>query len=96
MDGPSNQLDLYTSPNNYQFFYASYISTQHTKPMNGENWPLVTNEPVEFEKSPVEVQDFGIIIDRFRGIYIPQIDIDNWKVSTHNPLDLETLGSLNY
>ena len=26
--------------------------------MNRENWPLVTDEPVEFEKQPIEVQDF--------------------------------------
>ena len=26
--------------------------------MNGENWPLVTAEPVEFEKYPFEVQEF--------------------------------------
>ena len=32
--------------------------------MNGENRPLVTYESVEFEKYPVEVQDFGkIMID---------------------------------
>ena len=27
--------------------------------LNGENWPLVTGEPVEFEKWQVEVQGFG-------------------------------------
>ena len=27
--------------------------------MNVENRPLVTNEPLEFEKEPVEVQDPG-------------------------------------
>ena len=30
---------------------------------------LVTDEPVEFEKNPVEVQDFRKFTDRFRGIY---------------------------
>ena len=34
-----------------------------------ENRQLVTNEPVEFEKEPVEVQDCGKITDHFRGIY---------------------------
>jgi hypothetical protein len=34
--------------------------------MNGENRLLVTDEPVEFDKSPVEVQDF-------RKIYYPSI-----------------------
>lgn len=36
-------------------------------PMNGENRPLITEGPVEFEKRPVEGQDFGKIIDRFGG-----------------------------
>ena len=31
----------------------------------GENRQLVTNEPVEFEKRPVEVQDFGKITQEF-------------------------------
>ena len=34
-----------------------------------ENRQLVTDEPVEFEKEPVEVQDFKRITDHFRGIY---------------------------
>jgi len=34
-----------------------------------ENWQLVTDEPVEFKKSPVEGQDFRRITDHFRGIY---------------------------
>ena len=32
--------------------------------MIGENRQLVTNEPVEFEKSPVEVEDYKKITDR--------------------------------
>ena len=36
--------------------------------MNRENQPLVTDEPVEFEKYLVEVQDFRKITDHFRGI----------------------------
>jgi hypothetical protein len=36
--------------------------------MKGENRPLVTNEPVEFEIEPVEVQDFGKTTVHFRGI----------------------------
>ena len=32
--------------------------------MNGGNRPLVRDEAVEFEKEPVEVQDFMKIIDR--------------------------------
>ena len=30
--------------------------------MNGENLPLVTDEPIEFEEKPLEVQDFKIPI----------------------------------
>ena len=37
--------------------------------MIGENRQLVTDEPVEIEKWPVEVQDFREITDHFRGIY---------------------------
>ena len=33
-----------------------------------ENRQLVTNEPVEFEKTPVEVQDRRKVTDRLRGI----------------------------
>ena len=37
--------------------------------MIGENRQLVTNELVEFEKEPVEVQDGRIITDHLRGIH---------------------------
>ena len=36
--------------------------------MNGDNRPLVTDEPVEFENEPVEVQDSRKTADQFRGI----------------------------
>ena len=39
------------------------------KTMNGEVWPLGTNDPTEFEKWPIEVQDFmklSIILEEFR------------------------------
>ena len=36
--------------------------------MNEENQPVVTNEPVEFEKYPVEVQDFRKITNHLQGI----------------------------
>ena len=39
-----------------------------SKSMNGENGPPVTNEPVEYEKEHVEVQDFRKITDHCRGI----------------------------
>ena len=38
-------------------------------PMIGENRQLVTDEPVEFEEKPVEVQDCKKITHHYRGIY---------------------------
>ena len=63
--------------------------------MIGENQQLVTNEPVEFEKEPVEVQDYRKITDHFRGIYriYPNLTKENRRMSTCNRLDLQTLGS---
>ena len=63
--------------------------------MIGENWQLVTDEPGEFEKSPVEVQDFRRITDHLGGIYIiyPNFIKENQRMSTRNRLDLQTLGS---
>ena len=37
--------------------------------MNGENLPLVTDEPIEFEEKPLEVQDFKKCTNHSRGIY---------------------------
>ena len=37
--------------------------------MSRENRRLVTDEPVEFEKLPVEVGDFMKLTYHFRGIY---------------------------
>ena len=37
--------------------------------MVGENRQLVTNEPVEFEKELVEIQDCTKITDHFIGIH---------------------------
>ena len=36
---------------------------------NRKNGPLVTDEPVEFEKEPVEVKDLEKIADHLGGIY---------------------------
>ena len=56
---------------------------------------LVTPKLGEFEKQPVEVQDFRKITDHSRGIY--RIHLKwmkaNRKMSTCNRLDLESLGS---
>jgi hypothetical protein len=60
-----------------------------------ENRQVVTDEPVEFEKWPVEVQDCRKIIDHFRGIdgLYPNLIKENGRMSTCNRLDLQTLGS---
>jgi len=36
--------------------------------MNGESRPVVADEPVEFEKSPVEAREDMKILHHFRGI----------------------------
>ena len=62
----------------------------------GENRQLVTDEQVEFGKSPVEVhRDCGRISDHFRGIsrLYPNLIKENRRMSTCNRLDLHTLGS---
>ena len=63
--------------------------------MIGENRQLVTNEPVEFKKQLVEVQDYKKITDQFRRIYkiYPNLIKENQRMSTCNQLDLQTLGS---
>ena len=64
-------------------------------PMIKENQHLVTNEPVEFGKFPVEVQDCKKITDHFREIYkiYPNLIKENQRMSTWNRLDLQTQGS---
>ena len=47
--------------------------------MNGEHQLLVTEEPVEFEKYMVEVQDFGRIVDPLRGIHRIHLKIHEEK-----------------
>ena len=37
-----------------------------------KNWLLVTNERVEFKKTPVEVQDLSIILEEFHK------DVPEW------------------
>ena len=61
--------------------------------MNGENQPLVTDEPVEFEKQLVEVSILQENILEKSRKYIPNLIKTNRKMSTCNELDLETLGS---
>ena len=65
------------------------------RPMIGENWKSVTDEPVEFEKKVVEGQDCRKLTDHFRGIYriYPNLVKENRRMPTCNRLDLQTLGS---
>ena len=62
--------------------------------MIGENRQLVTDESVEFEKLPVEVQDCRKITDHFREIYriYPNQIKGNRRMSTCNRLNSKTLG----
>jgi hypothetical protein len=47
--------------------------------LDGENRPLVTDEPIDFEKEPVEGQDFRKISNQSRRICgnIPQNNEEN-------------------
>ena len=63
----------------------------------GRTKHLVTDEPLEIEKSLVEVQDFRKINNCSRGIYgicLKPIK-KTQKVSTCNRLDLKTLQTLD-
>ena len=64
-------------------------------PMIGENRQLVTDGPVEFEKYPVDVQDYRKITDHFRGMYriYPNSIKENRRMWTCNRSDLQTLRS---
>ena len=55
----------------------------------------VTNEPVEFEKQPVEVEDIRESTHHFESELenTSQISKENGQMSTYNWLDMETLGS---
>ena len=59
-----------------------------------ENRSLVTDEPVKFERYPVEVQDFSKTTHHFRGIYGTYLELlrEYRKMPTCNRLDLQTLG----
>ena len=70
--------------------HLNFVASYGFVTLSGENWQLVTDEPVEFEKWPVEVGDFRRTTDHFRGIYriytpLKQIR----KNSTCNRLDLQ-------
>ena len=61
--------------------------------MNGEDQPLVTNEPVKLDKEPVKVQDFMKITNHFRRNYEIHFKLikKNRKTSTCSQLNLEIL-----
>ena len=54
----------------YYGFNLVYMKLFAKETMIEENWQLVIDEHVEFEKQPVEVQDCWKITDRFKRIYI--------------------------
>jgi hypothetical protein len=62
--------------------------------MIGENRQLITNEPVEFEKYPVEVPDCKKITDHFRRIHriYPNL-ITETRGCEPGWLHLQSLGS---
>ena len=61
----------------------------HSSSMIRENRQLVTDEAVEFEKKPVEVQDCRKITVHFRGIYriYPTLLMENRRIGTCNRWD---------
>ena len=60
-------------------------------PLNdGDKRSLVTYELIEFEKYPVEGQDFRKFTNYFSGIYLQPIK-ENRKITTCNFMALETL-----
>lgn len=51
---------------------------------NGEKWPLVKDDVIDFEKYPVEVQDVKKIIEDSRGICGIQLTLINWNRKDQN------------
>ena len=49
--------------------WFAQILNLDAKPMIGKNRQLVIDEPVEFEKQPVEIRNCKKITDHFRGLY---------------------------
>jgi hypothetical protein len=66
--------------------------------MNGENRSLVADEPIEVEKITLKVQNFRKITEPVRGIYRIHLKLieKSQKITTHNRLDLETLGFVDF
>jgi hypothetical protein len=55
-----------------------------SNPTNRENRPFVTDEPVGFEKSTVEVQNCRKITNRFRETYGIYLKINKEKLKDIN------------
>jgi hypothetical protein len=49
-------------------WWHQFAKKNHTHALNGDNQLLIINEPVDFEKQSIEVQDFNKSIDHFRDI----------------------------
>ena len=71
-------------------------ASRHPQPDSGN--PMRSGEcsPTSGKEEPVKVGDFRRITNHFRGIYRRKyltLTKQNWKMSTFNRLDLESLGS---
>ena len=70
----------YYAPKSPRSLLQRPSQTQHWPPLGPlpkKNRQLVADEPVEFEKEPVEVRDFRRITDHFRGIH-RRINLLKW------------------
>ena len=80
----------------FSIAFRWYLTTSGSRELwLGRNWQLDTDEPVEFENYPVEVQVCKKITNRFRGIYriYPNSMKENRRMSTCVWVNLQTLGS---
>ena len=69
---------------------GGFPPSSHFLPMDWENRPLVTDEPVEFEKSLVEVQDFrNLLINLEESVeHTSKLIKKDRKIITRNRLHL--------
>ena len=79
----------------YWWAQPAEFQSSSSLPMNREIRLLVIDEPAEFGRQTVEVQDFKNFTDPRRGIHRVYLKVmqDKEKMSTFHQLDLETLGS---
>ena len=64
--------------------------------MNGENRLLVLDELVEFERRPIEVQDFKKTTHRFRGNLWNEPQISKGNLEHHNIQPVGLGNNMNY